>query len=129
MESHHYICNYCKKEFIPKRRKVQKFCSTSCRVRSHQFSHKLNKPAKFNAEKTKVDQISAAGVANAALGTTAANLVKNLFTPEQNKSATKADIRRIEEKLQRYHKVENMDRLGDGRVPYFEMHLKRLVYN
>lgn len=41
MESHHYTCHYCQKEFVPKRRKVQKFCSTSCRVRHHQTSKGL----------------------------------------------------------------------------------------
>ncbi|NEV94843.1 hypothetical protein G3567_11875 [Psychroflexus sp. YR1-1] len=128
MENYHYICRYCKKEFIPKRRKVQKFCSTSCRVRSHQLSQKFNKPAKLNAEKTKIDQVSAAGVVNAALGTTAADLVKNLLTPEQSKSATKADLRRLEELLQRYHKVENIKSLSDGRAPYFDMQMKRIVY-
>lgn len=128
MENYHYICHYCKKEFIPKRRKVQKFCSTSCRVRSHQLSRKFKKSAKLNAEKTKIDQVSVAGVANAAIGTTAADLVKTLLTPEQNKSATKADLRRLEEMLQRYHKVGNIKNLGDGRAPYYDMQLKRIVY-
>ncbi|MBZ9628133.1 hypothetical protein LB450_08485 [Psychroflexus sp. CAK1W] len=128
MENYHYTCHYCKKEFIPKRRKAQKFCSTSCRVRSHQLSQKFKKPAKFNTEKTKIDQVSVAGVANAAIGTTAADLVKNLLTPEQNKSATKADLKRLEEMLQRYHKVGNIKNLGDGRAPYYDMQLKMVVY-
>lgn len=128
MESYYYICHYCQKEFIPKRRKAQKFCSTSCRVRNHQLSRKFNKPAKLQTTKTKVDQVSVAGVANAAIGTTAADLVKNLLTPEQNKSATKADLKRLEEMLQRYHKVGNIKNLSDGRAPYFDMQLKMVVY-
>lgn len=128
MESYHYTCHYCKKEFIPKRRKVQKFCSDSCRVRNHQLRQKLNKPAQPNTSKTKVDQVSVAGVANAAIGTTAADLVKNLLTAEQNKTATKADLKRLEEMLQRYHKVSNIKNLSDGRAPYFDMQLKMVVY-
>lgn len=135
MESHHYTCHYCQKEFVPKRRKVQKFCSTSCRVRHHQASKGL----KANQSQTlaqpvqdskpmEVERISAAGIGNAAIGTTAADFIKSLLTKEENKTATKADLKRIEEMLQRYHKVENMDRLGDGRVPYFDMQLRKLVY-
>lgn len=128
MENYYYTCHYCQKEFIPKRRKVQKFCSTSCRVRSHQFSQKLKKTTKLQTTKTKVDQVSVAGVANAAIGTTAADLVKNLLTPEHNKTATKADLKRLEEMLQRYHKVGNIKSLSDGREPYFDVQLKMVVY-
>lgn len=69
-----------------------------------------------------------AGVANAAIGTTAADLVKNLLTPEHNKTATKADLKRLEEMLQRYHKVGNIKSLSDGREPYFDVQLKMVVY-
>jgi hypothetical protein len=82
MESHHYTCNYCQKEFIPKRRKVQKFCSSSCRVRHHQASkgrkarqsQALGQPVQ-ESKAMEVEKISAAGIGNAALGTTAADLI------------------------------------------------------
>jgi hypothetical protein len=128
MESHHYTCNYCQKEFIPKRRKVQKFCSSSCRVRNHQLSQKFNKPAKLNAEKTKIDQVSVAGVTNAAIGTSAVDLFKHIFIPEQNKSATKADLRRLESKLKRYHHIKNMNQNHLGQLAYFDMELGILIY-
>ena len=135
MESHHYTCNYCQKEFIPKRRKVQKFCSSSCRVRHHQASkgrkarqsQALGQPVQ-ESKAMEVEKISAAGIGNAALGTIAADLVKNLLTKEDNKPATKADLRRLESKLKRYHHIKNMNQNHLGQLAYFDMKLGILIY-
>lgn len=34
-------CKHCQKEFIPKRYRVQKFCSTSCRVANFQLKKRI----------------------------------------------------------------------------------------
>ncbi|MBZ9777430.1 hypothetical protein LB452_00715 [Psychroflexus sp. CAK8W] len=135
MESHHYTCHYCQKEFVPKRRKVQKFCSTSCRVRHHQTSKGL----KANQSQTlaqpiqdskpmEVERISAAGIGNAAIGTTAADFIKSLLTKEENKTATKADMKRLESKLKRYHKINNMKPNALGLYPYFDLQTEEVVF-
>ncbi|SDB52202.1 hypothetical protein SAMN03097699_1886 [Flavobacteriaceae bacterium MAR_2010_188] len=33
--SRYYQCKYCFQDFEPKRRRVQKFCSNSCRSKAH----------------------------------------------------------------------------------------------
>jgi hypothetical protein len=101
MGNHLYTCQYCKKEFIPKRKKNQKFCSNSCRVSFHRFKNvwlalkstdlKVKEEVQVPS-KMKVDQISTAGVANAAIGSGIVELTKNIFTCEADKPATKGDI-------------------------------------
>ena len=94
METHQYICNYCQKEFVPTRRRVQKYCSDSCRsgafnLRKQALSKTKNqlvatknqlvatdkKPAK-----TKVEEMSLSGVGNAAVGNAIAGKVISLLT-------------------------------------------------
>ena len=85
MESRNYICNYCRKEYIPKRRGVQKFCSNSCRVGSHNLEKKKSKtglvpaPQTVKSENTKIEEMSFAGVGNAIVGTLTSELVKPIF--------------------------------------------------
>ena len=134
METYKYTCGYCKKKFIPKRRKVQRFCSASCRVRSHQDKNKnisLTKPVTLekSKDKTKIDTISTAGVVNAALGYGLVKLGKSIFTPEHQKSATKGDLKSLELKLvKRYHLVKNHRPHADGRRVYFDLLEGKLVY-
>jgi hypothetical protein len=109
METRNYQCYYCKKEYLPKRRGVQKFCSNSCRVRSHQLKNKptgkatksttLSMVANNNTpefQKTKIDQISLSGVGNAAIGSGVIELTKAIFTSKEDQPATRKDIERIE---------------------------------
>jgi hypothetical protein len=78
---------------------------------------------------TQIDKVSLAGVANAALGTVAVDLVKNMFTPDDNKAATKKDIREIKELVtKRYHQVLNMHKDLSGNSPFFDMLTKKIVY-
>ncbi|EAQ42526.1 hypothetical protein [Polaribacter sp. MED152] len=112
METRNYECHYCKKEYVPKRRGVQKFCSNSCRVRSHQLKSKPTvKPTEATTlsivanknrkefQKTKIDQISLSGVSNAAIGSGVVELAKEIFTTKENKPATKKDIQQLELRL------------------------------
>lgn len=136
METHNYICKYCKKEFVPTRRRVQKYCKASCRSGAHQLRKRAlsttknqlveteKKPAKI-----KVEEISVSGVGNAALGTVAADLTKSIFTRTENKPATKGDLSKLQENLiGRYHKIANMNARIDGALPYFDMETKEVVY-
>lgn len=133
MENYHYICHYCRKEYVPTRRKVQKHCSNSCRTRSYQLRNpKLGSSIPALQQKknpTQIDKVSLAGVANAALGAVAVDLTKSIFTPDENKAATKKDIREIKELVtKRYHQVLNMHKDLSGNSPFFDMLTKKIVY-
>lgn len=137
MENRSYICQYCKKEYVPKRRGVQKFCSPSCRVSDHRLK-KANPTTKSitvqqkNKEtvsgKVKVEQVSAAGVTNAVLGSAIVEVGKNIFIAEENKPATKADILKLAASLKRYHKIKNLPPNLQGQVPYFDIEKGEVVY-
>ncbi len=95
MKTHKYICNYCQKEFIPTRRRVQKYCSDSCRSCAHNLRKKIitktetklveteNEPTK-----TKIEAMSGSGIGNAAAGTLIADGLKDFFTNNENKPKT-----------------------------------------
>jgi len=130
MEQFLYTCGYCNKQFEPKRRKVQKFCSTSCRVRNHQISKQLsqiNKVVKVT-EKAKKETINPAGIGNAFLGSAALEVGMKLLIPQHRQPATKGDIQRLESKLERYQKIENQPPRLDGKWPYFDTINKIVVY-
>ena len=79
--------------------------------------------------KTKIDKVSIAGVGNATLGSLAAGGLKSIFTPENNKPATKGDLKQLIEKLDyRYHLVNNLPRRLDGALPYFDLDTGEIVY-
>lgn len=104
METRTYECQYCRKEYVPKRRGVQKFCSDSCRVRTHQIKNKKTNVAEVTIEKTKTDktkieQMSLAGVGNAALAMFGVNIITDLLTKFENKQATKQDVIQLKLKL------------------------------
>tara|TARA_R110002126_G_scaffold291794_2_gene458719 strand:- start:11118 stop:11516 length:399 start_codon:yes stop_codon:yes gene_type:complete len=104
METRLYECHYCKKEYLPKKRGVQKFCSNSCRVRSHQLKNKKTNVGevtieKTKTQKTKIEQMSLAGVGNAAAAVFGVNIITALMTKFENKQATKQDIIQLKLKL------------------------------
>ena len=125
METRMYVCLYCKKEYLPKRRRVQKFCSESCRSNSHQLKKKLNQQlvptkTKTNQESIKVDKMSLAGVGNSVAGTLAVEGLKSLFTSEGNKPATKSDIKNLERRFNRYQEIKNIPRNIQNKKPYYD---------
>ena len=138
LETKYYTCKYCFKEFEPKRRRVQKYCSNSCRSSAYQQRKAIQNNTKDNLPKltdsdvpqaTHKEKISAAGVGNAALGVLAANTAKSLLTPRKNKPATKGDIDLLIEKLGgRYHLVKNMPPNIHGEYPYYDLLQGILVY-
>ena len=128
-----YVCLYCKKEYLPKRRRVQKFCSESCRSNSHQLKKKLNQQlvptkTKTDQESIKVDKMSLAGVGNSVAGTLAVEGLKSLFTSEGNKPATKSDIKNLERRFNRYLEIKNIHRNIQNQIPYYDSVQKVVVY-
>lgn len=133
MEKHQYECNYCKKEYIPKRRRVQKFCSDSCRVSSHQLKNnnskkELIKSDNYLPKKTTVDQMSLAGVGNSAAGTLVVGVLKNVFTKDENKPATRKDLKELTSKLERYQEIKNLTNDTFGKRPYYDTIQRIIVY-
>ena len=135
------ICNNCGCDYTPKRRGVQKFCSNSCRSRS--WLLKQNRPSILknineqgeikiptNLSVQKKETMSLASVGNAALGVAVIDSVKSLFTPEDNKSATKKDIKELKSFIngQRYLEIKNIQNDNYSRKPYYDIETKNVVF-
>jgi hypothetical protein len=137
MDTYHYTCLYCGKTYIPKRRKKQKYCSNSCRTRAFQIRNpKLGSTVpqvEKKPESVKIDKISKAGVGNAFLGALLADgaqtLAKKLFENEDDKTATKKDIRELKELfINRYLPILNVPPNNLGEHPFVDLQLNHLVY-
>ncbi|MEX1382201.1 hypothetical protein [Lutibacter sp.] len=138
METGNYICHLCEKEYEPTKRGIQKFCSSKCRKKYNYHKNivpsdksvateTISKPSKI-----KVEEMSLAGVGNAATGALLADGLKGIvkaFQPEENKLATKKDIQELKNfKYKRYFLIQNMERRYDGFLPYFDMTTNSLIY-
>lgn len=134
METRTYICHYCRKDYVPKRRGVQKFCSNSCRVRTHQLKNKKPKVTEVTTgnntktDKAKIEQMSLAGVGNSLGGNLAAQGLISLFTKEENKPATKGDLATLASRLKRYHQIKNLPPNHQGQIPNFDLYTGEIVY-
>ncbi|OUR90915.1 hypothetical protein A9Q87_13345 [Flavobacteriales bacterium 34_180_T64] len=142
MEKHKYTCNYCFEEFIPKRRRVQKFCSATCRSKAHHLrqTSKANPttikppikvpPVAPAPSKSKVEAMSSAGVGNVVVGTLIADGIKALMAAMKNKPATKGELNELLEKLNnRYHLIKNMAPNLNGEYPYFDLVENVVIYS
>ena len=132
MEEYRYNCNYCGVEYTPKRRRVQKYCCASCRVNAfnQRKTKGLSLPSVKNTEphSTK-DKMSLSGIGNAAVGTLATDLVKNLFTREENKPATKGDIQELIKKSNEENiLILNIPPRNDGARAYFNIKQQAVFY-
>lgn len=77
----------------------------------------------------KIEQISMAGISNAAIGTLAVNVVSNLFTNEGNKHATKNDIFSLTQILKkRYHPIKNIPIRNDGASAFYDLQTQTFIY-
>jgi hypothetical protein len=151
----YYVCKYCFEDYIPTRRHVQKFCSDTCRSKSHHIKNRgvavsntkavVVSDKKKKKTKTKPEKISVVGVGNATGGALLADQLTKAFTSEENKPATKGDLQTLAKyniqslatksdiqallnKMERYHKVQNMQPNQAGKFPYFDMETKMVVY-
>ena len=135
MEKYEYICHYCGKEYVPRRRHVQRYCCTSCRVNAFNRRNKtsptdpmkgLSIPQK---EEKNEQKISMAGIGNAAIAIGATDFVKTIFTKEENKPATKGDLQGMLSKIQlRYMPISNMPNRGDGARPFYDSGTETVVF-
>ena len=129
------ICHHCNVDYIPNRRGVQKFCSNSCRSRFWYLKQnfesrvtKVNNQLKVVEQKSNIDEMSLAGVGNAAAGMIAANALKDFLTREENKPATKGDLKSLSMKLEQFQEIVNMENDVLGRKPFYDSKSKRVVY-
>jgi DNA-directed RNA polymerase subunit RPC12/RpoP len=133
MENYLYICQYCGKEYKPNRRLKQKYCSNSCRTRAFvirkvKMLHLPSVEDKKNLEQ-KSETMSWSGVGNAAAGALAVNIATGLFTKEENKPATKKDIREVKNLLMtRYNSIKNVPNRPDGARPFYDLQTQSMVY-
>jgi hypothetical protein len=143
----YYTCEYCYKEFEPKRRRVQKYCSNTCRSKAYHArktkhekksgivpvkdSTPENNELAITSSKTKIESVSLGGIVNATIGTLTAKRIDSVFTAEENKLATKGDlIAYTNTILGRYHLVKNIQRRqSDGALPYYDMETNKVVYS
>lgn len=133
MDNYLYECQYCGREYKPNRRKKQKYCSNSCRVRAFQLRNtKLGSLVPIEEKKpesVKIDKMSLAGVGNAAAGALAVKALTNFLTSEENKPATKKDIRNLELKTtRRYYPIIGEPKNALGKSAYFDTLLLIKVY-
>lgn len=131
MDNYLYNCQYCGNEYRPNRRKKQKYCSNSCRTRAWVIRMGLintSKEIQIDKEK-KSEGISLVGIGNAAAGTLVVEFGKRLFTKEDDKPATKGDLKKIYDFLNnRYQAINNMPNRNDGAKPFFDLQTKSVVY-
>ncbi|WP_034889660.1 hypothetical protein [Gillisia sp. Hel_I_29] len=136
MDNHLYICNYCSAEYKPKKRGIQKFCSTSCRVNAFKLRQKVkgielphqSKDDDYIHNSYK-EKVNTAGIINSAIGAGAVELSKAILTRPENKPATKKDIQDLVSKIQeRYQHVNNMPTNARGERPFFDSTTRNVLY-
>ncbi len=134
MDKRNYTCQNCGLEYRPRRRFVQKYCSNSCRSRAFVLrNEKLGSTlpsVEKKSECVKIDKMSLAGVGNAAAGALAVKALTNLLTSEENKPATKKDIRNLELKTtRRYYPMIGEPKNALGKQAYFDtLHLIKVYF-
>ena len=137
MENYEYICHYCGKTYVPRRRYVQRFCCTSCRVNA--FKRRIRSSSADSVKGLSLPQkegvkdeqkINLAAIGNAAIANVFTDFTKNVLTREENKSATKGDIWAFvnQQSQQRYLPVRNAPNRNDGTAAFYDTVLKQVVY-
>lgn len=139
MENFLYTCQYCSKQYEPRRRGVQKYCSNSCRNKAYFKRNAQQSNSKTKADSSvavddntplKVEKMSLSGVGNAAAGAALNDALRSVFTSDENKPATKADIHKILDKIQldRYQPINNLPLNEFGQSPFYDLETKTVVY-
>lgn len=78
--------------------------------------------------KNKIDAISPAGVANATLGSLTAEMLQSLLTKNDNKPATKKDLKMLVQRMARYYRVNNLPKRIDQTIPVFDTYTGSIIY-
>lgn len=133
MENYLYTCQYCSKEYKPNRRQKQKYCSNSCRTRAFLIRKlkglNLSSTENKNIVEKKSESMSWAGIGNAATGALAVNIATSFLTKEENKPATKKDIKEVKNLLMtRYHSIKNVPNRPDGARAFYDLQTQSIVY-
>ena len=134
MDQYLYKCQYCGKDYKPRRRHKQKFCSNSCRVNAFNIRTKKDKSiAKVSTNPTEINNkkegISLAGIGNATIANFTTDLAKTFFTREENKPATKGDIQALlNGSKERYLPVSNLPVRNDGALPFYDTVTKEMIF-
>ena len=132
MDRYTYNCNYCGVEYTPRRRRVQKYCSNSCRVNAFKQRQVKNQNLPTVKKTDSVgaqDKMSWSGVGNAAAGSLAVSLVSSLLTKEENKPATKGDINKLlYGSSNKDILIKNVPPRVDGARAYFNTIQQILIY-
>lgn len=137
MENEFYICEYCRKAYLPKKRGYQKYCKPSCRASAYNRRKKESKIQNKDsqvAEQTNQDPaheetINAAGIGNAVIGTAIVEGAKHFLVHPNDRPATKGDIDRLQINLNnRYQPVINLLVNEEGKRPFYDTITKELVY-
>lgn len=134
-----YICDYCGDNFIPKRRRVQRFCSNSCRSKNHHYRQSLKLDPKNKVvlveSNTKVTDPKVAknktalkDISNSFLGTLAAVKAEKILTSDINRPATKKDILEIKDLLLPYQPILNLPQNSLGQWPYYDIETQTVIY-
>tara|TARA_Y100000815_G_C13336798_1_gene498154 strand:+ start:975 stop:1394 length:420 start_codon:yes stop_codon:yes gene_type:complete len=132
-----YICKYCFVEFEPKRRRVQKYCSNTCRSKAYHARKSNNKDLVSKNElipnqeqlPSKTEKMNLAGIGNAAAGSLIADGVKSLFTKEDDKPVTKGEFKKLIESLgYRYLPIKNRLPNAYGKLPYYDIMTNEIVF-
>ena len=138
--THMYLenCQNCGKTYIPKRRGVQKYCTTSCRSRAYQLrkSAGLKKPSIPSENRTNEVKnespsatINAASIMNAFIAAFGYDAIKGLLTPAGSKTVTRNDLDKLIEKIdQRYIPIRNVPMRSDGTYAFCDKKTESLVY-
>lgn len=134
MEKHLYICEYCSKKYLPRRRHKQRFCSNSCRVNAHNRKKKLklaqkNKGLNKPVDSPTKDGINLGGIGNAAIANVATEIGKQLLIKEEDKPLTRGEFRaQMKSNYQRYIPVKNIPKRDDGASAYFDISSQQIVH-
>ena len=136
MEKYNYRCEYCSKEYIPRIRKIQKYCSNTCRSKAYFQKQKqlvsekvIGLSKEHDSDSSKKETINMAGIGNAAIANVATAALKSLLTPEDNKPATKGDLKKLLAQFKnRYVRIENLPKKLDQTEAYFDNEKKEIVY-
>lgn len=151
-ETHLYTCKYCKIEFKPTRRRVQKFCSDNCRSKNWFMIHSKDSPSpiaiksnetkvllktkkkkkkkkgKKKKEKKSRQPTAFEAFFTSTAGTYVGNKIDRATIKEENRPLTKGDMMNILSNIQRFQKVNNLPLNELGQQPYIDIATGNIEY-
>ena len=153
-ETYEYTCHYCKKKYVPKRRRINKFCSNSCRsgnwhllnpkemvvnVEREEFRLPVEtKPQKKEKLEKKINKMRKELKTNkpstlidfltSTAGAFVGSKLERASLNEENKPLTKGDMMSLLSNMQRFQKVNNLPPNGFGQLPFIDVTTGNIEY-